>query len=98
MVDNSGFTRRPQVKRITGIDTIVYCCRACKTIFEVYRDRELFCHNCGCKQDWRATKDLNLSVEDIKRFLNASYEDREALVAALDKRVLEYEDDTPSIS
>ena len=98
MIDNSGFTRRPQVKRVTGIDTIVYCCRACKTIFEVYRDRELFCHNCGCKQDWRATKDLCLTLGDTRWLLNSSSEDGEVLINSLDKRVLEYEDDTPSIS
>ena len=98
MVDNSGFIRRPQVKRTTGIDTIVYGCRACKTVFDVYQDRELFCHNCGCKQDWRATKGLCISLDDMKHLLNASYEDREVLAISLDRKVLEYEDDTPSIS
>ena len=98
MIDNSGHIRRPEIKDIIGLEAIQFCCRACKAHFDVYGEKENFCHNCGCKQDWTPIRHIQITKEDVRHYYSCSYNERFAFIGSLDARVLEYEDNTTDIS
>lgn len=77
---------RPKISRVYNDHTLIFCCRHCNTEFNIYQDKEHYCHNCGSEQDWGAISFTKLDSLAYQQFLYMSYNEQQDYLAYLDYR------------